>query len=79
VPQLGCVVEVAGRTNGIHGRNRAWLFAARRVLIIAISGTIPEPPATSRTGPGSAGRQTNHPPTGPRISSGLPAEKTPVR
>ena len=37
-----------------------------------ISGTTPLPPATSSTGPGGAGSQTNQPPIGPRSSSGYP-------
>jgi len=57
----------------------ARLPAARCVRIIAMSGTTPEPPATSWTGSGRSGRQTNQPPTGPRISSGSPTARIRVR
>ena len=43
-----------------------------RARIIAISGTTPEPPATSSTGAVCVARQTNQPPTGPRSSSWSP-------
>ena len=36
---------------------------------MAISGTMPAPPAISRTSRGSSGCQTNQPPTGPRSST----------
>ena len=50
-----------------------------RVRSIAISGTSPEPPATSCTGSDCSGRQTNQPPSGPRISSTSPTATTWVR
>ena len=40
----------------------------RRARIIAISGTTPEPPATSSTDAGWVAGQTNQPPIGPRSS-----------
>ena len=46
---------------------------------IAISGTSPEPPATSSSGPPSAVRQVKCPPTGPRSSNSSPACATPAR
>ena len=51
-------------------RNGVVRPAAVRVRIIDISGTIPLPPASSSTGSGRAGSQTNQPPMGPRSSSG---------
>ena len=46
---------------------------------MAISGTIPDPPPTSRTGDLFSGRQTNQPPTGPRTSTRSPGSITSVR
>src|SRR5215471_18728358 len=44
-----------------------------------MSGTTPEPPATSCTGSDCAARQVNQPPTGPRTSSGSPTPTTRAR
>ena len=46
---------------------------------MAISGTTPLPPATSRTGAGEDGSQTNQPPIGPRSSSLSPGCRFSVR
>jgi hypothetical protein len=46
---------------------------------MAISGTTPLPPATSRTGAVEDGSQTNQPPIGPRSSSLSPGWRSSVR
>ena len=43
------------------------------------SGTTPDPPASSISGPPSPGSHTKYPPTGPRSSSSSPARSSPVR
>jgi hypothetical protein len=53
--------------------------AAARARTMAISGTTPEPPATSSTGPPSAGSHTKCPPIGPRTSSSSPTATPPFR
>jgi hypothetical protein len=44
-----------------------------------ISGTMPEPPATSSSGRGSDDGQVNQPPIGPRSSTWSPGSATAVR
>src|SRR5437879_4378916 len=73
------VVAVGRRPYGVDEPDRRTGPAWRWERTIAMSGTMPEPPATSSTGAGSTGRQTNQPPTGPRISTGSPGERTSVR
>src|SRR5215203_5793291 len=46
---------------------------------MAISGAMPDPPATRRSGPPSLVSQVNQPPIGPRSSSPSPARSTSVR
>jgi hypothetical protein len=46
---------------------------------MAMTGTIPEPPATSCTGSVWSWRQTNHPPIGPRTSTWSPTARSRVR
>ena len=43
------------------------------------SGTWPDPPAMSSSGPGSRGRQVKYPPIGPRSSSSSPTPSSPVK
>ena len=54
----------------------AW---AARWRSIAISGTRPEPPATSSTGPPSRADHVKGPPIGPRTSSSSPARTSSTR
>jgi hypothetical protein len=53
--------------------------AIARWRAIAMSGTTPDPPATSRSGPPIAASQTKYPPIGPFNSSGSPTATTWVR
>jgi len=62
-----------------RSRAGASLPAARRWRSIDISGTSPEPPATSRSGPPSRASQVNQPPMGPRSSSSSPSRTTSAR
>ena len=57
----------------------AMLPTAARERIIAMSGTMPEPPATSWIGSVCSERQTNQPPIGPRTSKGSPIASSCVR
>src|SRR5262245_28757543 len=54
------------------GRNGAELRAASRDRIIAISGAMPDPPATSWIGSVWSRCHTNQPPIGPRTSTWSP-------
>ena len=60
-------------------RNGAVLILNARERIIAIRGTMPEPPAMSWIGSICSGRHTNQPPIGPRSSSRSPTMSSCVR
>jgi len=68
-----------GTTTGTLRVNYASGGGTALVRAIDISGTTPDPPATSSTRSTCSGRQTNQPPIGPRSSSWSPRRSSSTR